>query len=70
MRRQHVEAGSQFFPCERPLGVGEPAVIAGDTIYCPVCYDYAETRWPELANVARRFQLKRGVTCGGGYAED
>lgn len=65
-----MEAVPAVFPCERSLRVGEFAILAGDVIYCLDCYRQAEAVLPALAQTSERFQLRRGVTCGGGHAED
>ena len=58
------------FPCERALQTGDRAVFTTDVFYCVDCYDYASTIRPEMTGNARQLTLKRGVTCGGGAAED
>ncbi len=60
----------QCFPCERSLPVGAPSVFASDVFYCPACYDYAEALTPALGNIALHSRLGRGITCGGGRAQD
>ncbi len=65
-----MSAVPEAFPCMRALAAGEFAVLAGDVIYCRDCYSFAETMSPSLHDVSEGFQFKRGVTCGGGQAED
>ena len=58
------------FPCERALAVGDLAVLVTDVLYCVVCAEAALLARPSLVDTARRVTLRRGITCGGGNAED
>ena len=58
------------FPCERALGVGDISVFSADVFYCLDCYEYARAVWPAIDGSSHRVTLKRGLTCGGGAAQD
>lgn len=54
-------------PCGRRLRPGEQAALRLDTIYCTTCVDLL----PTLAGTeVLRFELERGVVCGGGAPLD
>jgi len=59
-----------LFPCGRALNAGDASVFTSDVFYCPSCYDHALTIAPAIAGPSRRLTLLRGLTCGGGNAQD
>ena len=61
---------SRSFPCERALIVGHVSVFTSDVFYCLDCYDFACAMSPAIVGNARRLTLLRGITCGGGAAQD
>jgi hypothetical protein len=58
------------FPCERALGAGDASVFTSDVFYCVDCYDHVSALQPAVTGSARRVRLLRGLTCGGGAAQD
>jgi hypothetical protein len=58
------------FPCERTLAVGDLSVFSADVFYCLDCYEFARAVRPALGDTSRRITLRRGLTCGGGAAQD